>query len=60
MNRSILIPRRKCKTTSYLMRMARSIASSAIGLYRCICNYRYYRKQGICRSISWAQARGTL
>lgn len=60
MNPAILIPRRKRKTTSYLAQTLRRIANNATGLYRCIANYRYYRKQGICRSIAWAQARGTL
>ena len=60
MNSAILIPRRKRKTTSYLMQVLRRIANNLAGLYCCIGNYHYYRKQGICRSIAWAQARGTL
>lgn len=53
LNRAILVPRRR-KPHKYTQT---HWAACAI---RCIKNYCYYRKQGICVSVSWALARHTL
>jgi hypothetical protein len=52
MNRAILLPRRKPSGYHQANLLTRAI--------RCIGNYRYYRKQGMCVSVSWALARHTL
>lgn len=57
MNRALLIPRRPLRhTSSLLARIVRTVRQPS----RFIGNYLHYRKQGICHSIAWAQARNTL
>jgi hypothetical protein len=52
MNRAILLPRRKPSGYHQANLLTRVI--------RCIGHYRYYRKQGMCISVSWALARHTI
>lgn len=52
MNRAILLPRRKPSVYHQDNLLIRAL--------RCVKHFRYYRKQGICVSVSWALARHTL